>query len=370
MPHMGTVSTIQRLAIISTIPCFAELSHTEKHKLVLLMSELDFLLGDVVVREGEPVDSVFVIASGTASVSRQAAEGSNDSDQLLAYLGPGDTIGLSDKGFFSTTNRRTATIITTSEMVLLKLEVKDLYFFLKTYTTQLPDMFARSATMLRLQFVKNAMPFEYLSQDRVDELINKIEEISIEKDGVLFQQGEKINCYYGIVSGQIELMNAASESIATLNSFSLFGEATLIVNDHHHATARASEVTHLLALKHEYFLELHETEDNVKSILAKMSAPHIAFVPHADISVCHHETQDHEAIAVLTNLKNNACYKLSQEGLFLWQQFGSRKLLQEIIDTVSNDPHHADFLTLNNMAGLISKFISAGFMTSSRLSHG
>src|SRR6185437_16938924 len=76
----------------------------------------------------------------------------------IAILHTGETIGLNDTGFFSTTGKRTATVIALSAITLLRIDLTNLHDFLAKYPELQAKMYATSEQMLRTQFIKQSLP--------------------------------------------------------------------------------------------------------------------------------------------------------------------------------------------------------------------
>jgi CRP-like cAMP-binding protein len=108
---------------ISRQACFANLNPAEMDVLATLLKETHFQPGDIIVNEGERVDSVFLIVQGSADVIRSSRENNATVNTTVATLDDGDAIGLSEHGFYSLTGQRTATVVATSLMNTLKLSV-------------------------------------------------------------------------------------------------------------------------------------------------------------------------------------------------------------------------------------------------------
>jgi len=103
--------------------CFTKLNEDEVDVLATLLVETPFAVGDVIVKEGDRVDSVYIILYGKADVFTSRLENHIDEFTKIAALKEGDAIGLSDEGFYSLTGLRTATVVAATEMVTLKLSV-------------------------------------------------------------------------------------------------------------------------------------------------------------------------------------------------------------------------------------------------------
>lgn len=102
--------------------CFTNLNPAEVDVLATLLSEKKFNAGDVIVKQGAPVDAVYIIVNGNADVFKSDETHPNE-ELKVATLREGGAIGLSDYGFYSLTGLRTATVIANTEMLTLRLSV-------------------------------------------------------------------------------------------------------------------------------------------------------------------------------------------------------------------------------------------------------
>jgi CRP-like cAMP-binding protein len=110
--------------------CFANLTEVEKDKLATLLNERIVPAGEVIVTEGEPVDSVFLIVNGKADVQKMTIKPDHTTEtHSVATLGPGAAIGLNETGFYSLSGLRTATVIALTEMKLLHLNIAEFHGF-------------------------------------------------------------------------------------------------------------------------------------------------------------------------------------------------------------------------------------------------
>jgi CRP-like cAMP-binding protein len=116
-------------SLIKKQTCFSELTENEIQELSLLFIETPFAAGETIVTESDPVDSVYLIVSGTAEVRHISIENNKPQVQLLAILNAGDAIGLNESGFYSLSGRRTATVVAQSDMLLLRLSVAAFHGF-------------------------------------------------------------------------------------------------------------------------------------------------------------------------------------------------------------------------------------------------
>lgn len=103
--------------------CFSQLNDAEIDVLTTLLVEKIFQPGDVIVKEGEHVDSVYIIVHGSADVLHTHRKDQVNTEEKIATLKDGSAIGLSDQGFYSLTGLRTATVRAASELITLRLSV-------------------------------------------------------------------------------------------------------------------------------------------------------------------------------------------------------------------------------------------------------
>jgi CRP-like cAMP-binding protein len=73
--------------VVLSAPLFADMESGESRALFDSMVPVDLVRGDVLFREGEPGDRLYVIASGKIKLGRRSADGR---ENLLSILGPGE----------------------------------------------------------------------------------------------------------------------------------------------------------------------------------------------------------------------------------------------------------------------------------------
>lgn len=112
-----------RKRLIRNQKCFMALSEKEVDMLATLLVDRTYMPGNVIVKEGETVDSIYLIVNGDADVFKSHTENHVEHNEKVATLHEGNAIGLSDYGFFSLTGRRTASVIAATEMTTLRLSV-------------------------------------------------------------------------------------------------------------------------------------------------------------------------------------------------------------------------------------------------------
>jgi signal-transduction protein with cAMP-binding, CBS, and nucleotidyltransferase domain len=113
--------------------CFSKLTDSEIETLAGLFKFTRFSVGETIVTEGDPVDSVYLILSGTADVRHVSIHDHKPVINSLATLGPGTAIGLNETGFYSLSGIRTATVVANTDMVTLCLSMAAFHGFALAY---------------------------------------------------------------------------------------------------------------------------------------------------------------------------------------------------------------------------------------------
>lgn len=118
-----------KIALVKNQACFSSLSDKEIEGLAELLVEREFNPGDVIVKQGDRVDSVYFIVKGTADVRYNFIEDGQRKYKSLAKLSEKQSIGLSATGLYSLSGVRTATVVAETEMLLLRLSIAELNGF-------------------------------------------------------------------------------------------------------------------------------------------------------------------------------------------------------------------------------------------------
>lgn len=126
--------------VVLSAPLFADMDRDETRNLFESMQTVDLGRGDVLFREGEPGDRLYVIAQGKIKLGRRSTDGR---ENLLSILGPGEMFGelsLFDPG------PRTATASSVSDAVVYELRHEALVAWIESHpkvATQLLGALAR-----------------------------------------------------------------------------------------------------------------------------------------------------------------------------------------------------------------------------------
>lgn len=316
----------QRQALILNLPCFTNLSNQQAQELAQSLHDISYKAGEIIVKEGELIDAVYVIAQGTAEVTQEST--------LLATLKAGEAIGLNQLGFFSATGIRTATVTAATEILLLRLSLHDFNLFLQHHPSLNQTMAQAAHIMLQMRLIKNAVPFAHLSSERIRWLADRIKEQTVNTGEILFREGDPGDCCYLIDAGAIQIFTTDEQgqehTLATLKSSALFGEAALLTTAPRNASARVLQTGRLFVLRKFDLLELIKRESSATNAITHMIMERARPIANSIVSTHQRQTADGETIITLKNPEEGNYYQLSDEGYFVWQQLNGKQTLQDI----------------------------------------
>ena len=90
MQTISTLSLMERLLFLRKVPLFVDLTPSDLKQVAAIASERYFPDGDVVIRQGDPGDELYVIVSGELRLIATRADGR---DEEIARRGAGDYVG-------------------------------------------------------------------------------------------------------------------------------------------------------------------------------------------------------------------------------------------------------------------------------------
>lgn len=114
--------------------CFTQLTPEENTKLAELLVVTPFPAGETIVNEGDKVDSVYLIVKGSVDVQIAIINNGALESKSVATLKAGEAIGLNERGFYSLTGKRTATVVAKEDVILLRLNIAEFHGFALAYS--------------------------------------------------------------------------------------------------------------------------------------------------------------------------------------------------------------------------------------------
>jgi len=114
----GERELTDRLEALSRLTLFAELTDGERRALAAELTDEPYVVGDVISREGEVSDSLFILASGSVEILREGANGSSERQHLADQTAPNH---FGEMGLL-TGQPRLATVVARDDVLCYRLE--------------------------------------------------------------------------------------------------------------------------------------------------------------------------------------------------------------------------------------------------------
>ncbi|MFF6984299.1 peptidase domain-containing ABC transporter [Streptomyces sp. NPDC008343] len=216
-------------------------------------AHVQFQFGAVIVREGDPADTYWVLAEGTA---RAVKRGEHGEEVPLNTLGPGDSFG--EISLLENTTR-TATIRASGEVSALRLDRSVFAALVRAHPSVRTELERqvrehRVRDLLRVHFV-----FAELSGESLGRLIAELRPLTVAAGEAVVRQSDPPGGMYVVVDGMLRVRAEQSDGdrdMGLLRSGDVFGEVSLFESTPRTATVEAISDVELLELQPATFSEL------------------------------------------------------------------------------------------------------------------
>ena len=237
---------------IAEKPLSKLLSDKELDRLITVLEERTFEVGQPIIKEGDPGEAFYIIKSGEVSVSTQRAG-------VVATLNAGDFFG---EAALLNDEPRMATVTAASTVVSLALQRRTFTGLFGTLTHLMNLQLVRSVSIAGRPLVS------LLTRANLDALISALEDVSFARGENVITQGTIGEHFYIIKSGKAVVSTTQQGQVAVLSDGDFFGEMALMNNDPRAATVSAASSTlKCLMLQRKTFAAL-TTGEAVDSIQA------------------------------------------------------------------------------------------------------
>ncbi len=222
-------------------------------KVRAVLQEESYEFGDLIVRQGEPADSFYVLLTGRARVLKADQNGA---EVVLATLKPGDSFGeaaLSEEG------TRSATVRCSTAVDAWRLDRSD-FLELAEQNPELKQYLELTARHRSLHgFLYQFSNFGRLPVPALRSLIEKLEPIEVAKGRAIIKQGDAPGAMFILEKGRARAFsqnNGSPHNLAFYRDGDFFGELSILNGSPRAATVEAFSDCRLLALEPEAVREL------------------------------------------------------------------------------------------------------------------
>jgi ATP-binding cassette subfamily B protein len=218
--------------------------------------------GNIVVREGDVADSLFVIVSGRALVLKAGVDGNEVS---LNQLRAGDSFGetaLLDHG------TRTATVRANGDLDVLRLD-RSAFDALVGARPDARQYFELQAKHRHLQnFFQLYTPFADLPRDAMERLVRELKPVSFAAGARVIEEGDAPGPMYIVQDGRLRVFHdedGRRKYVAYLRRGDVVGEMSVFAGQPRSASVEAVSACTLLALTQETFARLLAEQPEFKA---------------------------------------------------------------------------------------------------------
>lgn len=367
--NKNTLSLNEKIKLINEHPCFFSLSAEDTKELALLSTEYHFSRDYMMMREGDFIDAVYLIAQGKIEVSKARDNTRHDDSIPIAILDTGDAIGLNRTGFFAESGFRTATLMTLTDVIIIGWQLNEFYEFIKKHPALSSCMKTTAEIMIRMNFIKHALPFTHLPKKYLAELSKAIKEIDVKKGTIIFSEGDHGDECYLIYSGKVEILTNNDDGslriLSILETPSIFGEVAILSDLPRNATAKMIETGKLLAINKINIKKIIKQCKHTADVLLVTAMERARPKQSSDISVYHRTSNDAQSIVILKNNRAKTYFQLSEIGYFIWEMLNGKHTIEDITIAVVKK---FNIFSPHTITDAIFDLANAGFISAPKLS--
>ncbi|MCC7381886.1 MAG: cyclic nucleotide-binding domain-containing protein [Deltaproteobacteria bacterium] len=261
-------TTLVTEAVAPPVPLFSEIERSAFVPLVRAMTHRRVSPGEVIVREGEPGASLFVVVHGDLRVTRDRG----DEPQLLARLGGGSLFG---EMALLTDQPRTASVVAETACELFEIgrdHVEKVVAAHPAFGQELIDFAKRR--MLR-NVLETSPLFRPLEERERLETLRSFSARVVPESTTLIIEGSIPTGLFVVAAGEVRITKIDPGGdplvMAELHDGDVFGEISLLEDGLTTATATATRKTVVLYLARERFLQIIAQHPAMKAYLATLS---------------------------------------------------------------------------------------------------
>lgn len=236
----------KKAQIIPKIPLFSDLSYEEFCNVVNKLKEKHYHEGDIVCKEGDPGDSIFVISEGAVNITRKNSLGE---EVPLAQLSEGAFFG--EFAFFSKSKRH-ATVVASKDSLIFEMTKDSIEEIIKEFPRVNEVLFDFYKERVILNLLAMSPIFDLCTADERKEIIESFTSKSYKIDQAIIREGDPGDSLYLIKSGRVRVVTTKGGNMITLAELSageFFGEIALVTGQPRTATVLATTEAEVLELK-------------------------------------------------------------------------------------------------------------------------
>jgi CRP-like cAMP-binding protein len=248
------------------LPFLSELTQESFVAVTRSLTILRLKDGDVVMRQGEVGDSLFLLASGELRVFVNTPDGPKDVAHLFENTLFGEMALITDQP-------RTASVAVVGQADVIQVSKTALLHVI----AGVPSVREALDRFSRERLIKNILQtsplFAPFTKSQQGELLRRFEGHEIESGVDIIREGERGQGLFLVLSGEVDVLThgTGAEPVARLHAGDVFGEMSLVTEHPISATVRAATPTTVLFLSREYVQRLAEAVPEIEAYFEKLA---------------------------------------------------------------------------------------------------
>lgn len=260
-PRAAAAGPVAEAAPLPEIPLFSGLEAEAFQQVVAKLVPVELGVGDVLFREGDPGESIFIVTSGSVRVTR--------GELFLATLGEGTFFG---EGAFFSHEPRSADVAAAEPCELLEMRREDMEELIRGHpgVAEALSAFYRERV---LDGVLAATPlFRNLDAGERKHVAGCFELVAVEEGAEVVREGERDRALYLIKRGSFAVTTTppgggAPRELARLGPEEFFGEVAVVGATPRTATVRALQAAEVLRISGEHLDPLLAEHPELRQLL-------------------------------------------------------------------------------------------------------
>jgi CRP-like cAMP-binding protein len=246
------------------VPLFDDLSQDAFVALVNRLGYHRHVPGQVIIREGDPGHSFFIIVEGRVRIYKTGADGT---EITLAHLGEGAFFG--EMALLSGAPR-TANVVAEEDTEIL--EVTDIV--LRDLAKKHPQVITSLKNFYRQRLLNNVMAISPLFRDFDPSerrgIVGKFRMRQAAPTEMVIAEGKSVDGLYIVLHGIVQV-SVKNTEVARLKEGEIFGEMSLLTRDPASATVTSVGNSILLRLPRDSFQELVVTHPQILALVSELN---------------------------------------------------------------------------------------------------
>ncbi len=246
------------------VPLFDDLPQDAFVALVNRLGYHRHVSGQLIIREGDPGHSFFIIVEGRVRVYKSGGDGK---EITLAHLGEGAFFG--EMALLSGAPR-TANVVAEEDTEIL--EVTDIV--LRDLSKKHPQVVTSLKNFYRQRLLNNVMAISPLFRDFDPSerrgIVEKFRMRQAAPGEMVIAEGKSVDGLYIVLHGMVQV-SVKNTEVAKLKEGDIFGEMSLLTRDPASATVTAQGNAILLRMPRESFQELVVTHPQILALVSELT---------------------------------------------------------------------------------------------------